>query len=171
MESSRAPERTLELDIDDNDDSSVRPPKKHCRSAGSASHEPGPANLLDIFGFADLHLRRLASNDLGIDFAALLHQRITKGDGIVLTSDYSGMGGAEEAMRLVAEALARKYNSAGKPVRFARSGDKSMSCRRVLAAHTGDCTPTCITGDILERLPKRMRRRLETSLANIRRAS
>eukprot|EP00969_Alexandrium_andersonii_P325133 14366472-Alexandrium_andersonii.AAC.1 len=94
----------------------------------------------------------LENNTYGVDFCMRLKDRILA--GIVMTSDFSGMGTAEEAMRHLAHSLSIKFGVQIGSVQSSRAGDVKVACQKVLAAHTGLCKPCCVSSDMLHRLPR-----------------
>ena len=78
--------------------------------------------------------------------------------GLWITTDYSGMGGAEVS---ISETLAHFSKSSGIDVNsvvFARCADVDRVCRQVLLADTQ--SDGHVQGDMTERLPQKVRRQL-----------
>ena len=87
-----------------------------------------------------------------IDLSEVLKVKLE--DGVGLDTDYSGMGGAEEAFQKMIETAPFSLEPR---VWFQRCGDITASCREILASHKNDCCkipgPECIFGDMMERCP------------------
>lgn len=106
-------------------------------------------------------LQDLARQDLLERFASRMQQ------GVVLSTDYSGVGAAEEAVRCLRVALNRLFpDEAPSMVVYQRCGDKEPSCRSVLRSHvlTG---PSCVHGDIGERCDREIWEAMSMDIARI----
>ena len=72
-----------------------------------------------------------------------------KENGVILTTDYSGVGTPETALSFILVALKRmgfdlaRTNTGERAVRFASAGDLSAHCRKILLNHEGDLKPEC----------------------------
>ena len=119
---------------------------------GSADgNDDGPKSVADSFNWAlhfigSMYLLGLLS--IGIDLSERLLNRLRT--GLQMVTDYSGMGCPEEALRLICKAFEEDVTAG---VSFLRAGDVNPICRAVLAAHQGFTAPFCIFGDILQRCP------------------
>ena len=94
--------------------------------------------------------------------------------GCVLTTDYSGIGTAEEAARCLSIAAARKAHGEGKvdyaaPLLCQRAGDKEADCRRMLLEreHVLKHGPSCVHGDIGERCDREIWETLHESVRRL----
>lgn len=73
--------------------------------------------------------------------------------GVHVSTEYSGMGGAEERLRQLVVESELRFGERFENTRCVRAGDKDQ-CRSILVAHGGSITaPRCIFGDILARCP------------------
>ena len=81
------------------------------------------------------------------------------GQGIILTTDYSGSGQAEFSFGSISQALSSR-GAAPKMTAF-RCGDVQPFCRRVLLAHEGGMQPQCVFGDMMVRMPGTMKAQFE----------
>ena len=94
--------------------------------------------------------------------------------GWVLTTDYSGIGTAEEAARCLSIAAACKAHGEGR-VQYAarvlcqRAGDKEADCRQMLLERNHALThgPVCVHGDIRERCDRKIWENLHRSLQRL----
>ena len=94
--------------------------------------------------------------------------------GWVLTTDYSGIGTAEEAARCLSIAAACKAHGEGR-VQYAarvlcqRAGDKEADCRQMLLERNHALThgPVCVHGDIGERCDRKRWENLHRSLQRL----
>ena len=109
-------------------------------------------------------LEKQGEKYFGSNLAAAACQRIL--EGVVLTTDYSGIGCPEEAFHHVVSACKAFAGSLGETVpedatfRCLRGGDVAMHCRQVLLKHAGTFRPMCVHCDIMERCPKKLLRRM-----------
>ena len=73
--------------------------------------------------------------------------------GIVMTTDYSGIGTPELCASMICSAAKAKYKLAGGSTSLIvwRAGDVDASCRKVLLSHSGDSRAEHISGCILQR--------------------
>ncbi|CAE7825398.1 SHE10 [Symbiodinium sp. CCMP2456] len=115
--------------------------------------------LEDLFS-----LEKQGAKYFGSNLAAAACERIL--EGVLLTTDYSGIGCPEEALHHVVTACKAFAAGLGKTVpedaifRCLRAGDVTMHCRQVLLKHAGTFRPMCVHGDIMERCPKKLLNRL-----------
>eukprot|EP00434_Breviolum_minutum_P045092 symbB.v1.2.040355.t1/scaffold7167.1/size12942/2 len=101
----------------------------------------------------------------GIDFGVKARQSLFK--GLLLTTDYSGIGCPEEAfdkVLLAAKIVAEEKGEEG-PVpnaqfRCLRAGDKEGHCRDILLNHGGRFQPECVHGDTLDRCASKSKQRM-----------
>ena len=114
----------------------------------------GPRSPAESDMWPDLILESLERQGLLGNFADAVTQ------GIHFSSDYSGIGTAEEAARclcLAAEAATQRLCGKLPYLYVQRSGDKEAECRTVLLASSrkgGLGAPKCVFGDIGERCNK-----------------
>eukprot|EP00439_Symbiodinium_sp_Y106_P025582 s5201_g3.t1 len=85
-----------------------------------------------------------------IDFCERLQQSLQS--GLCLRTDYSGLGGPEEALCQ----LARGLHLDERVLMCQRACDKEQHCRRVLMHRASASRPSCVQKDILERIPERV---------------
>ena len=85
--------------------------------------------------------------------------------GLVISTDYSGLGSAEACLEKLCKAAAHIHGfEIDKTCCYTqRGGDKELDCRRVLSRHDGVFAPRCIHGDILERCNREVWDQLETA--------
>ena len=97
------------------------------------------------------------------DFAALARDQLRK--GLLLTTDYSGMGAAEEALNqlLASSGIVEADGALPAGARFEclRAGDLLQQCRDVLSQHTGVFSPKCVHGDMMDRCPGNLKQRMQ----------
>lgn len=85
--------------------------------------------------------------------------------GLVMRTDYSGIGAAEEAAdKMLTAVMSRDENVKLTSITVQRSGDILPMARNILASHVGPCQPGCVQADMVDRLPRTLRRRLERLL-------
>ncbi|CAE7288801.1 unnamed protein product [Symbiodinium sp. KB8] len=110
-------------------------------------------------------LRDQGQKFFSVDFAALASDRMLQ--GIVLTTDYSGMGCPEEALQQLLKAVLVCTDRQGPEVPDTsacyslRAGDMNKHCRCILMKHVGTFRPLCVHGDIMDRCGKKLRERME----------
>ena len=114
----------------------------------STSQRCGPLSIEETFKWPAAWWEALESYDTthGTQFAANLLQIVK--DGLLVSTDYSGMGGAEETLRMLVRGASEKYNDPSllQSLTTVRAGDVKPYCRRLLACQCG-----CVFGDILKR--------------------
>ena len=139
----------------------TNPPKRQRRGGGNASKQPaaalpsgdtpdGPSSMAESDLWPEGVLESLkASGLLGRLVCALE-------GGLHVSSDYSGLGTVEEALKSLCQAVTAHCRGpsgqAAKPcVQCQRAGDLEEDCRTVLLAARGSHAPECVHGDIGER--------------------
>ena len=98
-----------------------------------------------------------------IDFGAVGRERMYQ--GLCLSTDYSGLGAAEEALNQLLAASRSMAAAQGLPSDAAfqcqRAGDQATHCRKVLMCHTGPFRPCCIHNNIMDRCLEKFKTRME----------
>ena len=74
-------------------------------------------------------------------------------DGVLLRTDYSGCGTAEESLRHLSLASHEKLGSPLGMCSTQAAGDIQPHCQKLLASHKGDFQPKCVFDDIMMRMP------------------
>ena len=120
----------------------------------------GPTTLEQVLAWPQFVVCRLldhaASNGRGSSFKLAL-QEVTS--NIVLTTSYSGMGCAEMVLPLLAKSL-QSFGITAQMAPYSAT-DYDPTCRRMLLSHKKGSRPEHVFGDILERIPRDVRARLE----------
>ena len=112
----------------------------------------GPRTHADADGWVHDSFRMLkecGQRFFGVDFSVQLLQRLEPSRGVCMRTDYSGLGGPEEALEQIIRALQLDDSS----VRCQRAGDKEQHIKALLLARRGPSRPECVHGDIVERFP------------------
>ena len=119
-------------------------------AASAGCGRPGPATIDEALDWSASAWRMLAANSGPYgDLVAALKTKLTR--GVLLSTEYSGMGGPEEAMRRVVEAGQQEHGLAAGTLASLRAGDWDPHCRTVLAGHVSNmAAPQCIFGDIMD---------------------
>ena len=132
---------SLEADIDASDDDVFSADYRH--TGPSTADE---CMTFGAFGWAALKFNGLFhfKVDLSVKLRLMLEQ------GLGLSTEYSGYGSPEEALR---EIILYADSDVVPRVYCERSGDVQQVCRRVVAAHVSEpaVCPRCIFGDITAR--------------------
>ena len=85
--------------------------------------------------------------------------------GLRLSTDYSGLGAAEEALNQLLAASRSMAAAQGLPLdatfQCQRAGDQATHCRKVLMCHTGPFRPCCIHNNSMDRCPEKFKTRME----------
>ena len=134
-----------------------------------AASRPGPSTREETFESIDAAVRMLKANASIVagDLDLFENLAVHLSDGIHLTTEFSGMGGAEASLERVASAVQAQYEK-GRVfgnISCMRASDKADHCQMVLKQHTGPAAPVCVFGDVTERMPVDMRRKLTASIA------
>ena len=128
----------------------------------SLTQPQAPATAEQSDDFCQRFLQRLAKFHLG---DTRLDLRLAKnlGRGLSLTTEYSGMGTAEEAMRQITECLKQKLMLENENALLAEmeqaqwqsehATDNNKHCRCVLMHHDEPWRAQCLFGDLQERIP------------------
>ena len=173
----------------------LRPPKRQRVAPPALQTEPGPEPLWQSQREVPFGPRTVEESDrwpvriVGrLKDAHFLHPLQQVFESCVhLTTDYSGIGSAEEAMRcllLAAAAAAQAEIPNGSAMSqgdleelveqrllVQRCGDQDPNCRTVLLANRGCSAPHCVHGDIGERCSRRIWEETAELLANVRKSS
>ena len=109
-------------------------------------------------------VRRLKESsvaELGEDTLSRLQGNLSK---LQLSSDFSGLGGMEEAVRHIRLAVSQEAGVAldTLKVKVTHAGDIGEVAQSVLRAHCGDTAPHCIFTDIVARVPAKTKRALQS---------
>lgn len=155
----------FELELD------VEPPPKRLRAGKVGLWErqnwvcPGPADARAAVHWALADLDSLATQG-AICFGVQFEERLKTvlNSGVILRTDYSGIGGAEEALQQIITACNERLSSSTTASSVQRSGDLLSHCRWLLCQHRGATAPQCVHGNILDRMPKHILKRVERML-------
>lgn len=113
--------------------------------------QDGPVSYEGCLGWAPDFLRALAA----VIPKSIQRATATCARGVVMSTDYSGIGTPEMSMSMILHAMVSKGHlppgSVESLFKVWRAGDIESSCRKVLATY-GRHQPEHITGDILRRL-------------------
>ena len=110
-------------------------------------------------------LEKQGRSFFGHDFSETARSCISQ--GLLLTTDYSGIGCPEESLKQLVEVSKtvawneRQEQETGEIWGCQRAGDLLPYCRRVLLDHTHMFQPQCVHGNMLDRCPRRLLERLE----------
>ena len=124
----------------------------------------GPCSASECLMWAGADIQALhcrGEKFLGHDYTCRL-ETVLKG-GVGLRTDYSGVGGAEEALKHIMLGAQAELGIVPS-CHVQRSGDLLTESRQLLCAHTGPTAPRCVHGDMLFRMPPRSRARVEKLL-------
>ncbi|CAE7828524.1 unnamed protein product [Symbiodinium sp. CCMP2592] len=134
----------------------------------------GPANPEESHRFCSRFFERLAVVELGGEHPGLQQCLVESlQHGLTLTTDYSGLGTAEEAMRQIVEAcqahVACEMVDPLSQAAFAshHATDVDKHCRSILMHHAEPWRPQCLFRDILERTPDFAQKLLESERLEI----
>ena len=105
--------------------------------------------LWAAFGWQALETRGLET--FGINLAERLMAALKR--GVYLNTDYSGMGGPEEALRQVVVQSPSQHGDLSEALVPGRAGDLMPHCRQVCCGHRGKLAPVRVFGNILDRCP------------------
>ena len=123
----------------------------------------GPSSVDEALRWAETGVRKLTMGsieELGEDVLLRLQANLSR---VHLSSDFSGMGGMEEAVRHIRLAVSKE---AGVPVetlevKVTHACDIGEAAQSALMSHSGDIAPGCVFTDIVARLPARTKRSLQ----------
>ena len=114
--------------------------------------QQGPACALTSFSWANQFLESMRTRGtmmLGEDVADHLRKMLQR--EVWISTDYSGIGGPEQAFSEICSASARMFQCSGfDKVCCIRAGDCKEHCRKVLMTNAAGC----IFGSILDRCPR-----------------
>lgn len=131
---------------------------------GEEPQQPYPtATLEDLFQWPSAFIG-LISDRLPADALESLLQAFHK--GMLVSTDYSGIGAPEHALELIQGALEQAHGNVGQGFSMIRCSDKLQHCRSVLLAQTqaqGGNTRCCF-GDLLDRMPSKVKSSVEAEL-------
>ena len=125
------------------------------RERHSLQHLPeGPSSPEEVFEWPQWACSALATcmSSLGMSDAWSEFKRKIS-TGLQLLTDYSGVGAAEEAMRL----LVKEAELAEPNFTVQHASDVDVGCRDILGAHPRESRASCLFGDLLERTPAELR--------------
>ena len=144
-------------------------PVPGCCTLDDAPAGPASAEEAVLWAMDDLQaMRSVGMEHFKVDFQKRVLEVLIRGVGLV--TDYSGIGGAEEAQHQILLA-ARALLERGQPqagsgqiakgkVCVRRACDILPYARSILAKHEGECKPRCVQGNMLDRLPAKLLKRL-----------
>eukprot|EP00971_Amphidinium_carterae_P209159 4149286-Amphidinium_carterae.2 len=104
-----------------------------------------------------------ASTIIADDFMDRLSQVMSA--GLDLTTDYSGIGSAEEAARHIGIAWLQRKADRATDIRSLKAGDLSSNCRRFLMSPNRASRSQCVFGDLMERAPAKFLRHVKAARA------
>ena len=119
---------------------------------------PGPVSQHEACHWAASDIQRIFESGpalLKVDCKEKLKKCFT--DSIIMRTDYSGAGTAEEALRHLELAA---MGEASRSCTSQRACDKNPACRQILQAHDSSLAPACVHSDILDRMPASVKRRV-----------
>ncbi|OLP89574.1 hypothetical protein AK812_SmicGene28969 [Symbiodinium microadriaticum] len=119
----------------------------------------GPKTASEAHDWVSTCLTKLADRGrmlFNVNFCERLQKSLQV--GLCLRTDYSGLGGPEEALCQLARGL-RLDESV---LMCQRACDKEQHCRRVLMHRASASRPSCVQTDILERIPKHMLEKIQS---------
>ena len=116
----------------------------------------GPRTVAEVFRWAEfawLSLKGIGDVLFNTDFSVRLAASLRA--GVVLSTDYSGMGGPEECFEMIAEQAQFEDDPKDllRNITSQRSGDSERACREVLCERAGPLASSCVFGDIMDRCP------------------
>ncbi|CAE7778137.1 unnamed protein product [Symbiodinium sp. CCMP2592] len=141
---------SLQCDFDESFSSPVRRKRK---ADGELDGISGPRSHAEADAWVDSTMKLLRDRGLrefGVDFADRLLQALQPGTGICMRSDYSGLGGPEEAWWQIAKALRLDHEV----ITCQRCSDIDAAAQYVLlhrSKASGCSRSCCVLGDIRER--------------------
>ena len=125
-------------------------------SSDSAWQRVGPS-ASTLFDWAPQFLQMLKADTLGLRLVDIIVKSF--GAGIMITTQYSGIGGPEMAMHSIQTALKAAYGINGL-VECWSASDSAPTARKVLM-QKACVNPKHVFGDLMFRVPRRLRRQLK----------
>ena len=118
----------------------------------SHEHLPGPRSLDEVLAWPSDFVERVQVFDsaCGSDYSQALQHNAC--GGLIVTTAYSGMGGAETAAAQIVDTLASK-SATPHAVVFHSSCDMDILAQRALQAHTQSSRSQHLFTNVLDRLP------------------
>ena len=148
----------LEVDVDESALTQT------CRAQRSASSQPtwfpdGPHDLNSCLGWADRYCQSLSDYDINHSTKLLQEFTETVGEQIVVTTSYSGIGSAENALASLVDAVQKHHHRRGlpldqHPVVFYSVTEKMPAALKLLDSHGPQTKALHRFGDILHRVPE-----------------
>ena len=138
----------------DDSDSDMDAQRSQVESAGVLARPlPGPRSQLEALAWTKADREALEVRGrfwTGVDCI----QKIKKcmADGVIMRTDYSGMGTPEEALRHIELEFGADFHGHSGRCRCQRAGDILPHCRSLLKANNSTMAPACIHKDIMERM-------------------
>ena len=122
-----------------------------------ATTRQGPSTAAETFQSVDAAIMMLKANEGLIGENVHLFENLVEklGSGVHLYTDFSGMGGAEVALRRLITAVEMSdadHCRTFQNVSCVRATDKTSHCQQILQAHSGKLAPRCVFGDIIDRM-------------------
>ena len=111
-----------------------------------------------VFQWAPQFLQTISEHTLGRRLLGNLCQRFA--DGILMNTQYSGMGGAEMSLHTIIEAFSSTHGVAGQSI-FWSGCDILVEARKVLRHDKAVCNPLHVFGDIMARVAPTLQELLE----------
>ena len=133
-----------------------RPPKRAKVATLGGQHVllSGPRSSAELWSYPDDVLQILVDADhhgtRGLDGCIQILLRNVR-NGLVIRSQYSGMGTAESSVTTCLAAMSNRRWSVGNGVVFREACDIDPLCRAVLMSH--ETPPAHVYGDLADRLP------------------
>ena len=126
------------------------------------SRQKGPEDASAAVHWAEEDVKSLQTQGLAVfevDFAERFTEVLTS--GVDLRTDYSGIGGAEEAFASIVKAARSKFGVPATACKVQRAGDILKQSRSILCSHVGVGAPDCVHGDLVDRMPQKVRNQVE----------
>ena len=133
---------------------------------------PGPTSREETFESISAAVLMMKANAALFGEVNLFENLVRSlADGVRLATDFSGMGGAEQALAHVASAVQRQDSQQRVfNISCTRATDKAQHCQQILVKGLGVLSPKCVFGDILERMPDGLRLKLLSDMETSRKA-
>ena len=123
----------------------------------SLNTDLAPSSGAEALAWADHVSRAVKKKGQDVFGSNMCETLVARLYSLTLTTDFSGMGGAEEALRHLL--IAFQLNEAD--VRVIRACDHNPHVQQLLRAHLGCTAPMEVQSDILDRMPAEFLDRLE----------
>ena len=147
----------LQQDVDEV--SSARAPLLKKRKCKEGQLPPGPTTCEEALNWVPPCLHQMHDMGLGlynVDYRDRLQKALAS--GLLLRTDFSGLGGPEEALDQILTGLGMSREL----VTCQRAGDILEHCRAALCHRTGVSAPRCVHADIVDRCPPGLSQELES---------